>query len=69
MRRPLRYTLSMLRDAGVEVDHVREAARHTEIILGNGGLYRVPHGNHPSRRHERGLRSFIRKILRSEAVS
>jgi hypothetical protein len=68
MRRPLRYTLSMLRDAGVEVDHVHEATRHTEIVLENGSLYRVPKGNHPSRRHERGLRSFIRKILRSEAV-
>jgi len=66
MRRPLRHTLSVLRDAGIEVDHVREATRHTEVILENGGLYRVPHGNHPSRRHERGLRSFIRKFSRPE---
>jgi hypothetical protein len=62
MRRPLRHTLNVLRDAGIEVDRVREATRHTEIILENGGLYRVSHGNHPSRRFERGLRSYIRKF-------
>jgi len=68
MRRPLRHTLGVLRNAGVAVNHIREATRHTEIILENGGLYCVPHGNHPSRRLERGLRSFIRKLARPEAM-
>ena len=66
MRRPLRHTLSALRAAGLEVDHVRQAGKHTEIVLKNGDRYRLPHGNHPSRRLERGLRSYIRKFSKSE---
>jgi hypothetical protein len=57
----------MLRDAGVEVDYIRQASRHTEVILVSGDLYRVPFGNHPSHRFERSLRSFIRKLSKSEA--
>jgi hypothetical protein len=49
------------------VDHIRQAGKHTEIILEDGNLYRLPRGNHPSRRFERGLRSYIRRFLRSEA--
>ena len=67
MRRPLRHALSILRAAGIEVDHVRQAGKHTEIVLEDGNLYRLPRGNRPSRRFERGLRSYIRKLLRSEA--
>ena len=40
MRWPLRYTLSMLRDAGVEVDYIRQASRHTEVALWAGDGYR-----------------------------
>jgi len=68
MRRPLRHTLSVLRDAGLEVDHVRQAGKHTEIVLQDGNRYRLPRGNHPSRRFERGLRSRIRKILKAGAA-
>jgi hypothetical protein len=60
MRRPLRHTLGALRNACVEVSHVREASKHT--ILENGGLYRVPKGNYPRQRLERGLRSFVRRL-------
>ena len=67
MRRPLRHTLNVLRDAGIEVDRVHQAGKHTEVVLENGSRYRLPRGNHPSRRFERGLRSYIRRFLRSEA--
>jgi hypothetical protein len=67
MRRPLRHALSILRAAGIEVDHVRQAGKHTEIVLEDGNRYRLPHGNHPSRRFERGLRSYIRKFSKSDA--
>jgi len=67
MRRSLRHALTVLRDAGIDVDHIRQAGKHTEIILEDGNLYRLPRGNHPSRRFERGLRSYIRRFLRSEA--
>ena len=66
MRRPLHHVLNMLRDAGIEIDCIYEPTRHTEIHLSNGKLYRVPLGTHPSRRFERGLRSFIRKLSRTE---
>ena len=66
MRRPLRHTLSVLRDAGIEVDHVRQAGKHTEIVLEDGSRYRLPRGSHLSRRFERGLRSYIRKFSKSE---
>jgi hypothetical protein len=65
MRRPLRHTLNVLRDAGIEVDRVHQGTRHLEIHLENGECIRLPHGNFPSRRHERGLRSRIRKILKA----
>jgi hypothetical protein len=48
------------------VKHIRQAGKHTEIVLEDGNLYRLPRGNHPSRRFERGLRSYVRKF-RSEA--
>jgi len=66
MRAPLRHAIVTLRAAGLEVDCVCEATRHTEIHLANGKLYRVPLGTRPSRRFERGLRSFIRKLSRTE---
>jgi hypothetical protein len=66
MRRPLRHVLNALRAADIEIDCICEATRHTEIHLSNGKLYRVPLGTHPSRRFERGLRSFIRKFSRTE---
>jgi hypothetical protein len=66
MRRPLKHALAVLRDAGLEVDRVREAGKHTEILLEGGGLIRLVRGNHPSRRFERGLRSHIRRFQRSE---
>jgi len=68
MRRPLRYVLCVFRDAGIDVDRVQQTGRHTEIVLKNGDRYRLSHGNHPSRRLERGLRSYVRKLLRSEAA-
>jgi hypothetical protein len=49
------------------VDRVHQAGKHTEVVLENGSRYRLPRGNHPSRRFERGLRSYIRRFLRSEA--
>jgi hypothetical protein len=69
MRRPLRHVLNVLRDADIEIDCIYEATRHTEIHLANGKLYRVPLGTRPSRRLERGLRSFIRKLSRTEAAA
>ena len=65
MRRPLRHVLNALRDADIEIDYICEATRHTEVHLSNGKLYRVPLGTRPSRRFERGLRSFVRKLSRS----
>jgi hypothetical protein len=62
MRRPLRHALTVLRDAGLEVDRICEAGKHTEIYLEGGGLIRLVRGNHPSRRFERGLRSRVRKL-------
>ena len=67
MRRPLRHALTVLREAGIEVERIHQAGKHTEIHLGCGELVRLVRGNHPSRRFERGLRSRVRKILRSEA--
>jgi len=67
MRRPLRHALTILRDAGIEVERIHQAGKHTEIRLECGELVRLVRGNHPSRRFERGLRSHVRKILRSEA--
>jgi hypothetical protein len=64
MRRPLRHALTVLRDAGLEVDRIHQAGKHTEILLEGGGLIRLVRGNHPSRRFERGLRSHVRKLLR-----
>ena len=66
MRRPLRYVLCVLRDAGVDVDCIQQAGKHTEIVLRSGDRYRLPRGNHASRRLEHGLRSYVRR-LRSEA--
>jgi len=67
MRRPLRHALAVLREAGIEVERIHQAGKHTEIHLECGELIRLVRGNHPSRRFERGLRSHVRKILRSEA--
>jgi hypothetical protein len=67
MRRPLRHTLNVLRDAGIEVERVHQAGKHTEIKLECGELVRLVRGNHPSRRFERGLRSQVRKILKEGA--
>ena len=50
----------------VEIDCIYKATRHTEIHLSNGKFYRVPRGTLPSRRFERGLRSFMRKLSRAE---
>jgi hypothetical protein len=67
MRRPLRHALNVLREAGIEVERVHEAGKHTEIRLEGGELVRLVRGNHPSRRFERGLRSQVRKILKELA--
>src|SRR5262249_1728088 len=64
MRQSLRHVLNALRDADIEIDCIYEATR--QIHLSNGKFYRVPHGPLPSRRFERGLRSFIRKLSRAE---
>ncbi len=66
MRRPLRHALIVLREAGLEVECIHQAGKHTEIHLECGELVRLVRGNHPSRRFERGLRSHVRKLLRSE---
>ena len=66
MRRPLRHTLSVLHAAGLEVERIHQAGKHTEIHLENGELVRLPKGNRMSRRAERGLRSHIRKLLKLE---
>jgi hypothetical protein len=66
MRRSLRFTLNALHSAGIKVRCVREASRHTEIVLKNGAVYRVPKGTHRSRRFDPGLRSFVRKLSRPE---
>jgi hypothetical protein len=62
MRRPLRHALMVLREAGIEVERIHQAGKHTEIHLECGELVRLARGNHPSRRFERGLRSHVRKI-------
>jgi len=64
MRRPLRHTLAVLREAGIKVERIHQAGKHTEIHLECGKLVRLVRGNHPSRRFERGLRSQVRKLLR-----
>ena len=64
MRRPLRHALTVLREAGLEVDRIHQAGKHTEIHLKGGGLVRVVRGNHPSPRFEHGLRSHVRKFQR-----
>jgi len=67
MRRPLRHALTVLRDEGIGVKRIHQAGKHTEIHLEDGRLIRLPRGNHPSRRFERGLRSHVRKLLRMDA--
>jgi hypothetical protein len=67
MRRPFRHALNVLREAGIVVECVHQAGKHTEILLACGELVRLVRGNHPSRRFERGLRSQVRKILKELA--
>jgi hypothetical protein len=67
MRAPLRHAIVALRSAGLEVDRVYQAGRHTEIHFldaNGGGLVRVHRGNHVSPEFERHLRTIIRKHLR-----
>ena len=61
MRRALRHALSILRGAGVKVEGIRQAGRHTEIVFKDGGIYRMPRGSHWNPRAEHGLRSYIRR--------
>jgi hypothetical protein len=68
MRWPLRHALTVLRAAGLEVDRIHQAGRHTEIHFNDsngGGLVRVHRGNRVSVAFERNLRSIIRKHLRT----
>ena len=65
MRKPLRHAITILTAAGLRIDRVHQAGKHTEIHLEDGGLVRLPRGNHPSPRFERGLRSHVRRFLRS----
>jgi hypothetical protein len=67
MRRPLRHALAALRAAGIEVERIHQAGKHTEIHLECGELVRLVRGNHPSRRFERGLRSHVRKIFKQNS--
>jgi len=64
MRRPLRHTLSALRAAGLEVDGIYQAGRHTEVRFNGSGLVRVHRGNRVSAAFERNLRTIIRRHLR-----
>jgi hypothetical protein len=68
MRAPLRLAITSLRAAGLEVDRVHQAGRHTEVRFNDsngGGLVRVHRGNRVSVAFERNLRSIIRKHLRA----
>ncbi len=68
MRAPLRLAITSLRAAGLEVDRVHQAGRHTEVHFNDsngGGLVRVHRGNRVSVAFERNLRSIIRKHLRA----
>jgi hypothetical protein len=61
MRRPLRHALAVIEDAGLHVERIHQAGRHTEIWLVGGGCIRLHRGSRMSRAFERGLRSTIRK--------
>jgi hypothetical protein len=68
MRAPLRHAIVSLRAAGLEVDRIYQAGRHTEIHFNDsngGGLVRVHRGNRVSMAFERNLRTIIRKHLRA----
>jgi hypothetical protein len=67
MRKPLRHAIDVLTAAGLRVNRVHRGGKHMEVRLQDGGLIRLPYGNHPSRRFERGLRSHVRKLLRVDA--
>jgi hypothetical protein len=64
MRAPLRLAITSLRAAGLEVDRVHQAGRHTEVRFNGNGLVRVHRGNRVSPEFERHLRTIIRKHLR-----
>jgi hypothetical protein len=61
VRKPLRFALNALAAAGIQVERVHQAGRHTEIHLAGGGLVRLHRGNKMSRGFERGLRETIRR--------
>jgi len=65
MRAPLRHAIVTLRAAGLEVDRVYQAGRHTEVHFSGNGLVRVHRGNRVSVAFERNLRTIIRKHLRA----
>jgi hypothetical protein len=64
MRAPLRLAITSLREAGLEVDRVHQAGRHTEVHFNGNGLVRIHRGNRVSPEFERHLRTIIRKHLR-----
>ena len=65
MRAPLRHAIVTLRAAGLEVDRIYQAGRHTEVHFNGNGLVRVHRGNRVSAAFERSLRTIIRKHLRA----
>jgi hypothetical protein len=67
MRAPLRHAVVVLRAAGLEVDRIYQAGRHTEVHFldaNGGGLVRIHRGNRVSPEFERNLRTIIRKHQR-----
>lgn len=52
MRKPLRHALMVLQDAGLRVERIHQAGRHTEIHLVGGECIRLHRGGHVSRAFE-----------------
>ena len=67
MRAPLRLAITSLREAGLEVDRIHQAGRHTEVHFNGNGLVRVHRGNRVSAAFEKNLRTIIRRHLRAGA--
>jgi hypothetical protein len=66
MRKPLRHAVTVLTRAGLPIDRIRQAGRHTEVRLRNGELVRVHRGNKVSKAFERGLRSSVRRLQQKD---
>lgn len=66
MNRHVRQTIAMIEAAGANVESIGHG-RHTEITIaapnGKTGVLRLHKGTSITPRHERGLRSAIRRII------